>query len=63
MEPGFAKFSSPRQADEADIAYYRSLTPLERMEIFFDLLAQVHHEIDTTEGFPLVCKVIKSDDY
>lgn len=53
IEPVVAKFSSHESAAEAEVAYYRSLRPEERMAIFFDLLSQVQDDdADASQGFP-----------
>lgn len=40
MEREFRKFDSFAASDEAERAYYQSLTPRERMEILFELIEQ-----------------------
>jgi hypothetical protein len=35
-------FRSFAEADKADAAYYRSLTPIQRLEILFELIAGAH---------------------
>lgn len=58
IEPVVNRFSSHESAAEADVAYYRSLSPEERMAIFFDLLSQVHDDdANASEGFPRVYSV------
>jgi len=39
MEKRVSKFASFREAEEADNAYYRSLTPVQRMDILLGLTA------------------------
>jgi len=46
MEPLVAKFRTFREAEEATLAYYRSLTPAERLEILFSLRRFAHEEDD-----------------
>ena len=38
MERTVAKFPSYREASEATLAYYRSLTPQQRLDILFELI-------------------------
>ena len=38
MERKVAKFSSHQQADEATLAYYRSLSPQQRLDILQELI-------------------------
>lgn len=56
MEKHVAKFRSHREAEEADRAYYRSLTPEERLEILFELVRNAH---DPPEGFKRVYRFAK----
>jgi hypothetical protein len=52
------KFDSPQQAEAADDEFYRSLTPEQRMEIFFELMSQVRdYEAEAAAGFPRVSRV------
>jgi hypothetical protein len=37
MKPAVAKFRMHREAEEATYAYYRRLSPAERLEILFEL--------------------------
>lgn len=57
METVVNKFTS---AAEAERDYYRSLTGPQRMEIFFELLAQGRADDDeSAEGFPRVYRIVK----
>lgn len=38
MEPAVRKFATFDEAEEADRAYYRALTPSERLSIMIDLI-------------------------
>lgn len=38
MEPAVRKFTTFDEAEEADRAYYRALTPAERLSIMIDLI-------------------------
>ena len=40
MEKTAQKFASFKEADQAEIAYYRSLTPLQRVDLLLELVAQ-----------------------
>jgi hypothetical protein len=46
MEPSVAKFRLHREAEEATYAYYRRLSPAERLEILFQLRALARKEDD-----------------
>ncbi len=46
MELRVAKFRTFEEAEEANLAYYRSLTPEQRLEILFQLRAMVVKESD-----------------
>ena len=60
MERIGRKFASFAAAERAERDYYRSLTPGRRMEILFELLAQVRgHDHEAAEGFPRVYRVVK----
>jgi hypothetical protein len=50
MEPVVAKFRTHREADEASREYYQRLTPVERLEILFELRARAHQEDDATSA-------------
>lgn len=45
-----------KEADAADKAYYKSLTPRQRIDVLLELIAQRH---GPDQGFVRVCKVIK----
>lgn len=46
MKPAIAKFRTHRDAEEATYAYYRRLSPAERLEILFELRARARKEDD-----------------
>jgi hypothetical protein len=50
MKPVVAKFRTFSEADAATLAYYRQLSPAERMEILFQLRAMAHKESDALSG-------------
>ena len=49
MEPVIRKFDSHAQAEVADRDFYRSLTPEQRLEILFDLVARYREEHGCSE--------------
>lgn len=54
------KFTSHAEADAADLAYYKSLTPQERWDILLTLIQQVQESADASQqGFTRVYRVIK----
>ncbi len=60
MEPVVAKYRTFREAEEATLAYYRSLTPEERLEILFQLRAHAHKEDDAvSERLARVYRIVK----
>jgi hypothetical protein len=44
MESVIAKFRTHREAEEATLAYYRGLSPAERLEILLELRALARQE-------------------
>ena len=48
MEPVARVFSSHEEAEQAEIEYYRALTPEQRIEIMLELLEMVWPEGDGT---------------
>ena len=46
MESAIAKFRTHREAEEATLAYYRRLSPAERLEILFELRTLARKEDD-----------------
>ncbi len=50
MERVIAKFRTYQEADEATREYYRSLSPMERIEILFELRERSQEERDETSG-------------
>ena len=60
METVVKKFANAAEAERAERDYYRSLTGPQRMEIFFNLLAQGRaNDDETAEGFPRVYRIVK----
>ncbi|PCJ53275.1 MAG: hypothetical protein COA73_15480 [Candidatus Hydrogenedentota bacterium] len=57
MEKRVRKFDSHEDADAADREYYRSLTPQQRMEIFYEL--QKRGGDGTGQGFKRVYRIVK----
>ncbi|MDZ4803238.1 MAG: hypothetical protein SGI90_00065 [Candidatus Eisenbacteria bacterium] len=60
MERQLRVFSTHEEADRADVAYYASLTPAERLEILLELINR-HRKTngDAAQGFVRVCRVIE----
>jgi predicted nucleotidyltransferase len=50
MKPVVAKFRTFHEADQATLAYYRRLSPNERLETLFQLRDFAHEEDDATSG-------------
>jgi len=48
MRPDIAKFRTHQEAEAATLAYYRRLSPAERLEILFELRALAHEEDDAS---------------
>ena len=60
MEASVRKYHSHAQAAAEVRDFYRSLTAEERMEIFFDLLAQGRdYTHEAAQGFPRVHRIVK----
>lgn len=57
MERVVRKFDSFEEAEQADLEYYRSLTPEQRLDILFELVAQVNGE--NPPRLERVCRVVK----
>jgi hypothetical protein len=52
------KFRSFAEADAADKEYYLSLTPQQRMEIFFEINARARNN-DPDQRLERVCRIVK----
>lgn len=50
MKPVVAKFRTHQDAERATLEYYRGLTPVERLEILFELRARVPKGDDAASG-------------
>ena len=58
MDSTVRRFDSLSQADDADVEYYASLTPRERLEILFELIATYRGPHDeNSQGFERVYRV------
>jgi len=58
VEQIVAKFSSPQQAREATLLYYRQLSPAERLKILLELIDSARKEGDaSSEGFERVYRI------
>jgi hypothetical protein len=51
-------FHSFAEADKAEVEFYRSLTPEQRLEILFDLV-QSQQPDETEQRLERVCRIIK----
>ena len=52
-------FDSKSDAEAADDAYYSELTPAQRLEILFELVADYRESVgEAAEGFARVCRVV-----
>jgi hypothetical protein len=50
IKPVVAKFRTYQEAEQANLEYYRCLSPAERLEILFELRARAHKEDDAAAG-------------
>jgi len=50
MQQIVAKFRTFREAEAATRAYYQRLSPVERLEILFELRSMAHKEKDAISG-------------
>ena len=58
MERVVAKFRTHQEAEEATLAYYRSLSPEERLEMLFQLRAAHHKDDDaSSQGLARVYRI------
>jgi sugar-specific transcriptional regulator TrmB len=60
MQRVVRKLQGFAESDEADRAYYRSLSPQERLNILLQLIAHYQDSLDeTAKRFKRVCRVTK----
>jgi hypothetical protein len=60
MERTVAKFSTQKAAEEADLEFYRSLTPQQRLDILLELIENSRREGDAAaERFERVYRIVK----
>lgn len=58
MQPVIAKFRTHQEAEAATLAYYRRLSPAERLEILFQLRALARKEDDaSSQGLARVYRI------
>lgn len=58
MEKTVKAFKSFEEAEEADIEYYRSLSPAQRVDILLILRDQYSpYDDELTQGFERVCRI------
>lgn len=63
MEKVIQIFNSHEEAEQADIAFYKSLTGEQRLQILFTLVAQYSSwSRGAAKGFERVCRVIERDE-
>jgi hypothetical protein len=59
MERIVRRFDSHAEADAADRAYYRSLTPQQRLEILFELVRMCREEHGCSERLERVYRIVE----
>jgi hypothetical protein len=60
MEKIIRRYASYQEAEQADLEYYRNLTPDQRMNILFELTERHRQENDEpSEGFARVYRIVK----
>ena len=58
MEIVARKFSSFAESDRADREYYHSLTPEQRLDILFDMIAAAYPDA-VNQRLERVCRIVK----
>jgi hypothetical protein len=59
MERVVQKFSSHAAAEAAERAYYRSLTPAQRVEILLEMMAVQRGPDEAAQGLARVYRIVK----
>ena len=59
MEPVIQQFDSHAAAEAADRDFYRSLTPEQRLEILFDLVARYREEHGCSDRLERVYRIVE----
>jgi hypothetical protein len=60
MERTVAKYSSHQQAEQANLDYYRNLSPQQRLDILLELIESSRKEGDAAaERFERVYRIVK----
>ena len=59
MERVFQRFKRFQAAERADAAYYRSLSPEQRLEILFSLVDQGDEQNENQQGFERVYRIVE----
>jgi hypothetical protein len=59
MIPVVQNFSSHQDAEAANDAYYRSLTPQQRLNILLDLIASQRSPDESANRLARVCRIVK----
>lgn len=56
-----AKHRSHREAAQAEIRFYRSLTGQQRLDLLLELIAQAVEHDEAAKGFKRVYRIVKLD--
>ena len=59
MEPVIRRFDSHAEAESADRNFYRGLTPEQRLEILFDLVARYREEHGCSDRLERVYRIVE----
>jgi len=59
VEPVVRQFDSHAAAEAADRAYYRSLTPQQRLDILFDLVSRYREEHGCSDRLERVYRIVE----
>ena len=61
VERVWAEFASHEDARRSDLAYYRRLSPQQRLDILLELITTFREEEDaSSEGLERVCRVVST---
>ena len=61
MDKVIAKFKSFEDAEDADLDYYRKLSPSERMQKLFQILEPYWYDGQDSDRLKKVCRIIKPE--
>jgi hypothetical protein len=59
LEKTIHKFRSFEEADKADVAYYRSLTPQQRLDILLELVKRTQPDDEAEHRLKRVCRIVE----